>query len=102
MSAGMRRILDKLDERGAWHGDRLLRRKARAYCDYSCASMFGEAGNSGTAVWRLLRSLACYPVPFGRDEVSRPLARPKLLGRTVWKLLKGTKRRQLASAEGVS
>lgn len=102
MSRGMGRILDKLDERSAWQGDRLLRRKARAYCDYSCAFMFAEAGRRRTAAWRLMRSLAGYPFPFGRDEVSRPLARPKLLGLTLWHLLKGSTRGRLAPAEGVS
>jgi glycosyltransferase involved in cell wall biosynthesis len=102
MSRGMGRILDKLDERSAWHGDHLLRRKARAYCDYSCGFMFAEAGRRRTAAWRLVRSLAGYPLPFSRDEVSRSLARPKLLGLTLWHLLKGTARGRPTSAEGVT
>lgn len=92
MSAGMWRILDKLDERRAPAFDGLLRRKARAYCDYSCAFMHGEAGQRGPALWQLLRSMARYPLPFRRDEVSRPLARPKLLGMTLWRLLRNTGR----------
>jgi GT2 family glycosyltransferase len=87
MEADMQRILRKLDERSAWEGDRSLRRKAHSYCDFSCAVMHADAGSRLRAVVHVLRSLARYPWPFERGEVRTPLARPKLLGVTLWRLL---------------
>jgi hypothetical protein len=90
MQAGMRRILQKIDEADAWQGEGLLRRKAYSFCDYSCAYMHGAAGNQGRALAALARSLLGYPLPFQRHEVSMPLARLKLLGMTLWRLLRRT------------
>jgi hypothetical protein len=87
MEAGMRRILQKLDERKGWLGDGLLRRKATSYCDYSCAYMYAASGQRLRAAGNLLRSLARYPLPFARGEVKMAWARPKLLGMTLWRMI---------------
>lgn len=79
MRDGLGRILAKLDARGAWGGDRALRRKAYSYVDYTCSYIYREAGQPLTATWAVLRSLARYPWPYRRDEVRMPLARVKLL-----------------------
>lgn len=81
MEAGVGRILEKLSERGAWagRGSPLLRRKAHAFYRYWCAYMYREAGERGTALRRVLRSLLEYPLPFARTEVRMPYARLKLL-----------------------
>jgi glycosyltransferase involved in cell wall biosynthesis len=88
MQNGMRRILRKLDGRNAWKGDWRLRRKAYSYCDYSCAYMFGAAGCHGRALGNAVRSLAGYPWPYRRDEVRMSLARLRLAGVSLGRLLK--------------
>jgi glycosyltransferase involved in cell wall biosynthesis len=79
MEAGMRRILRKLDERGAWNGRRVLRRKAYSYCTYSCAQLHSAQGTHAAAIERLLRSFAWYPWPYRRCEVPVPLTRLRML-----------------------
>jgi acetyltransferase-like isoleucine patch superfamily enzyme/glycosyltransferase involved in cell wall biosynthesis len=79
MESGMRRILRKLDDRKAWRGDKMLRRKARSYCGYSTAYLYSVAGNQQAAMARLGASLLEYPLPYRRSEVRMPLARPRLL-----------------------
>ena len=63
MEAGMKRILRKLDDRDFWCGDRLLRRRAYSYANYSCAYMHGAAGHYALAIRRLLDSMTWYPLP---------------------------------------
>jgi glycosyltransferase involved in cell wall biosynthesis len=87
MASGMRRILQKLDERDAWRVRRWLRRKAYSYCDYSCAYMYGAAGSHRQALRHLLASLAWFPLPFRRREVKMHLARPKMLVMLLLRLL---------------
>lgn len=94
MEAGMRRILEKLDERDAWGGDWLLRRQAYAYCDYSCGYMHSEAGELPAAVRNLMRSLARYPLPYGRGVMRIPLARLRLLATLLWRTAPVQRRRQ--------
>jgi glycosyltransferase involved in cell wall biosynthesis len=79
MERGMRRILEKLDEREAWGGRWLLRRASTAYADYSCAYMYAAAGEPRLALTRLRRSLLTYPVPYRKGTMRMRLARPKLL-----------------------
>jgi glycosyltransferase involved in cell wall biosynthesis len=79
MEAGLRRIHQKLDERRAWRGRWLLRRKAHSYCRYSCAYLYGAAGDQRTALARLLGSMAGYPFPYRASEVRLPLARLRML-----------------------
>ncbi len=79
MEAGMRRILQKMDQRKAWRGRRFLRRKAYSYCDYSCAYMHREAGSRGLALRRVICSMAWFPWPYHRSEVRMRFARPRLL-----------------------
>ena len=79
MAAGMQRILRKLDDRNVWEGKHVLRRRAYSYLHYSCAYMYGAAGNQKTALRNLLTSFAWYPFPYRRSEVRMALARPKTL-----------------------
>ena len=79
MHTGMTRILRKLDEREAWKGRRLLRRKAHSYAHYASSYLYREAGSPATALRRLLSSFLWYPLPYRRSEVRMPLARPKML-----------------------
>jgi glycosyltransferase involved in cell wall biosynthesis len=88
MEAGMRRILSKLDARGAWRGNRVLRRKAYSYVDHSCAFMYGTSGYPGTGMLRSIRSLLLYPLPYRRDEVRAHLERPKLFIINMLRLLR--------------
>jgi glycosyltransferase involved in cell wall biosynthesis len=88
MQAGMRRILGKVDQRRAWRGRWLLRRKAYSYVNYSCSYMHGAAGSNAVALGNMLRSLAWYPLPYRRREVRMALARPKILLTTLWRLLR--------------
>jgi len=76
---GMRRIMQKLDERGGWRGERLLRRQALSYIEHSCAWVFGAAGDHRTAARMVCKSLLMYPLPYDRDEVGTPFERPKRL-----------------------
>ena len=63
MEAGMKRTLLKLDDRDFWRGDRLLRRRAYGYVNYSCAYMYGAAGHYAVAIRKLIESFAWYPLP---------------------------------------
>jgi glycosyltransferase involved in cell wall biosynthesis len=83
MEACGQRILDKLATAGVFRERPWLRRKACSYLDFSCAYLHGAAGNPSTALRSLLRSLATYPLPFRRREVPIPLARLRLLVRTL-------------------
>jgi glycosyltransferase involved in cell wall biosynthesis len=78
MERGMRRILAKMDERNAWRGNWLLRRKAYSYYRYSCAYLYGAAGNQRAAMQRLVRSMLGYPLPYHACEVRMPVARLRL------------------------
>jgi glycosyltransferase involved in cell wall biosynthesis len=75
--AGMRRILQKIDERHLWRGRWLLRRKAYGYMNHSSAYLFGACGQHRVALWKSLRSFAWYPVPFQSDETATRFERPK-------------------------
>jgi glycosyltransferase involved in cell wall biosynthesis len=83
MEAGMRRVLEKVDEGKEWRGRWLLRRKAYSYCHYSCGYMHSVASNHGPALRNLVQSFLWYPLPFRREDVRTPLARPKLLIKAV-------------------
>ncbi|MBY0522433.1 MAG: glycosyltransferase family 2 protein [Gemmataceae bacterium] len=75
--------------RGRW----LLKRKAFSYALTSSAWMYREAGEHGTALGRLMQSLALWPLPYRRGEVRMPLVRTKLLGTTVLRALQGARNR---------
>src|SRR5439155_24940546 len=88
MEAGIERIYRKLEERGAWKGHWLLRRKAFSYCRYSCAYLYGAAGNRLTALSRLASSFLWYPLPYRREEVRMPFAWPRTLDKFLHSLLR--------------
>jgi hypothetical protein len=77
--AGMLRTLRKLDERGVWKGRHWLRRRAYGYCYNAIAYIYITQRLYVRAVENLLRSLAWYPFPFGRDDVPTRFERPKRL-----------------------
>jgi glycosyltransferase involved in cell wall biosynthesis len=83
METGMHLILKKLQAAGVFRRRRLLHHKAWSYCHYTCAYMYGVAGEHSTAVRRMLKSLLRYPLPYRRREVRIPLARARLLLRAV-------------------
>jgi glycosyltransferase involved in cell wall biosynthesis len=87
MEAGMRRILRKLDARDFWRGDRLLRRRAYSYVDYSSAYLYGAAGDYPAAIRKLLRSLWHDPRPYRLGESGTPFARPKRLAVLLMRML---------------
>jgi glycosyltransferase involved in cell wall biosynthesis len=91
--AGMLRTLRKLDEKGAWKGRRWLRRKAYAYVYNACSYTYIHNHLYWCGVGNVLRSIACYPLPFGRDDVSTPFERPKRLVLAMLRILR------LAAAE---
>jgi glycosyltransferase involved in cell wall biosynthesis len=58
----------------------LFRMRTFSYVAFNAAFMYGCAGQWGPALGRVLLSLALWPWPFGRDEVDRVLARPRMFG----------------------
>jgi glycosyltransferase involved in cell wall biosynthesis len=81
---GLRRILQKLDEQDSWHGRRWMRRKAISHLHYSISHLYGAAGCQLLSFWKLLQSLAWYPLPFRRSETRVRMSRLK---RTIFLLL---------------
>ncbi len=75
--AGMLRILHKLDQRRAWHGRWLLRRKAYSYVYHSCAYIYAAAGLYPRALACSLKSLGWFPLPYRRGDVTTAGERPK-------------------------
>jgi len=76
---GMRQILRRLDERRAWRGRWLLRRKAISFMQHSCASAQARAANHAGAVVREIKALATYPLPYDAEDVRMPCERVKRL-----------------------
>ena len=74
-----RQILRQVDERGSFRGRWLLRCKAHSYMHHSCSVVHAWAGDHAGATSRALKALLYYPLPYQRDEVNMPLARPKRL-----------------------
>ena len=74
-----RQILRQVDERGSFRGRWLLRCKAHSYMHHSCSVVHAWAGDHAGATARALKALLYYPLPYRRDEVNMPLARPKRL-----------------------
>jgi hypothetical protein len=83
MEDGMRHILRKLEGRGTWRKRQLLRQKAYSIVNHRCALMYAHAGDYRAALWRSLRALMDYPLPYRRDEVATPLERSKWLIRNL-------------------
>ncbi len=77
--AGKMRILSKIDERKAWGGRWLLRRRAYSYAYHSSAYVYGAVGFYPRALLCSLKSFAWYPLPFGRGEMEMTGERPKRL-----------------------
>jgi glycosyltransferase involved in cell wall biosynthesis len=90
MEVGMRLILAKQSTLGVFRGRPLLERKAWSYLLYSCAYMRGAAGQHARAVRMLLQSMIEYPFPYRSSEVRMPLARMRLLYRSVVRSVKAS------------
>jgi len=86
--AGMRRILSRIDAAGEWKNRPALRNKAYSFMHYRCATAQARAGNHAGAVWRGIKSLLRYPLPYKKDEVRMAFDRPKRLAVNVLRLLK--------------
>jgi len=85
--AAMRRILTLLDEREAWRGRWLLRRKAYSLMHQTCCDAQARAGNHAGAVKRVILSMAYYPLPYRREDVRLRFDRPKRLAVNLLRLL---------------
>ncbi|MBA4067329.1 MAG: glycosyl transferase family 2 [Isosphaera sp.] len=79
MEDGMAAILGKLEAAGVFRGRPRLRRKAWGYFRYACGYLWFRAGHHRAAVDRLARSLAGYPLPYGRGDVRYAFGRVRLL-----------------------
>jgi glycosyltransferase involved in cell wall biosynthesis len=91
MEAGVRRILGKLDKRGFWRGKGgLLRRHAYGYAAYASAFLHGDEGNNGGALFRILESLAWYPLPLSRAEAGTAFVRGRRLALLMLRCLSGS------------
>src|SRR5262249_43978386 len=76
MEAGVRRILAELDKRDFWRGKAgLLRRHAYGYAAYASSFLHGDEGNNRRALWKIIESLAWYPLPLSREEAGTPCVR---------------------------
>lgn len=84
---GLRLILRKLDDRGAFRGRWLLRRKAFSSLCHSCSYTYGEVGNYSQAVKKTLASVAWYPFPLTSGHALARWARLKWLAANVLRLL---------------
>jgi Glycosyl transferase family 2 len=98
---GLRRIVQKLDEQNSWQGRSWMRRKAIGHLHYSIAHLYADAGCQRLGLWKMLQSLAWYPLPFQYSETGVTLSRLK---RTLVLLLQllGFKRPELPLATGGS
>ncbi|HEX8523946.1 MAG TPA: glycosyltransferase family A protein [Tepidisphaeraceae bacterium] len=85
---GMYRILQKLEQRQAFRGNPLLRRKARSYILHSCAYLYGAADLQSEALKRAIKSIVTYPLPYRLREVDTLLERPKRLAVILLRMLK--------------
>jgi glycosyltransferase involved in cell wall biosynthesis len=88
MEAGMKKILHKLDSRDFWRGDRMLRRRAYSYVNYSCAYMHGAAGHYALAIRKLLDSMTWYPLPNRLTADDVPFGRSRRLAVLVMRMLR--------------
>jgi glycosyltransferase involved in cell wall biosynthesis len=88
MEAGMKRTLRKLDARDFWRGDRMLRRRAYGYVNYSCAYMHGAAGDYAVAIRKLIDSIAWYPLPARLTPDDVPFGRARRLAVLILRLLR--------------
>jgi len=93
MEHGLSRVLAKMDERSVWGARRVLRRKARSYCKFSCAYMFTTSGEHFEALRRLVESVVLYPLPYRRKEVRVPMARARLLLRVTLRCVRALGRK---------
>lgn len=87
----LREILRRLDERGAWHGRRLLRRKSYSFICRGCSDAYARAGDHRAAVVRILKSLAWYPFPYTGGDARIPCERVRRLAVNVLRMM-GLKR----------
>ena len=74
---GLRRILQKLDQQNSWRGRNWMRRKAISHMHYSIAHLHTAAGCRRLALWKMIQSLAWYPLPYPAHETGGSLGRPK-------------------------
>jgi glycosyltransferase involved in cell wall biosynthesis len=88
METGMKQILRKLDARDFWCGDRMLRRRAYSYANYSCAYMHGAAGQYMRAIRRMLDSMTWYPLPSRLRAEEVPFARARRLAVLILRMLR--------------
>jgi glycosyltransferase involved in cell wall biosynthesis len=72
---GMLRILRKLSDRGVWRGRPMLRRRAHAYVNHTCAYLYSAGGDQWMALACAVKSLAWYPLAFPDCDELEPFER---------------------------
>jgi glycosyltransferase involved in cell wall biosynthesis len=87
----LREILRRLDERGAWRGRWLLRRKSYSFVCRGCSDAYARAGDHRAALVRILKSMAWYPLPYTGGDARIPCERVRRLAVNVLRIL-GLKR----------
>jgi glycosyltransferase involved in cell wall biosynthesis len=85
---GMRKILRRLDDRGAWGSCSPLRRKSYSYMYHNCSYLHGALRDYPRALAYQWRSFGWYPLPYHPDEVSTAFERPKRLAVNVLRWLR--------------
>jgi hypothetical protein len=85
---GMRTILRRLDEKGAWGGRWVLRCKSKSYMHHTCAAAQARARNHTGAVLRELKALAYYPWPYKASETRLKHERAKRLAVNLLRLMR--------------
>jgi glycosyltransferase involved in cell wall biosynthesis len=75
LKEGGKKVLKKVDERAAWKGRWLLRRKAYSFFNYQCSYELSANGNHAEALAVMMKSFAWYPLPYDRIDVQRSWAR---------------------------
>jgi hypothetical protein len=87
------KVLRKAFNTGPLRWRLFLKGKAFSYASYSAAYMYSAAGMPGRSLYRILKSLLLWPLPYRRSEVRMGLARPKTLVMILLRMLR------LAAAE---
>jgi glycosyltransferase involved in cell wall biosynthesis len=97
----LREILRRLDERGAWRGRWLLRRKSYSFVCRGCSDAYSRAGDPKAAVVRILKSLAWYPLPYTGGDARMPFERVRRLAVNVLRMMGLKRSDQESSARAI-
>jgi hypothetical protein len=96
---GLCRILQKLDKQDSWRGRSWMRRKAISHRHYAISHLH-DVNSTPLSLWKVLQSLAWYPLPFPRYETGVMLGRPKRVAVLLLRLLGLRRVKSSLAAEG--